>query len=128
MAVARSIPILVVEDSQTVERIVRSLLERNQFTNVEYARDAEAALSRLRAKLFSLVISDWNMRPMSGLDLLRQMREHPMCRQARVVLITADQDPALAAQARAGGADAILRKPLAAETLLAAIENAFAGR
>ena len=77
MAVDLSMPILVVDDYSTMVRIIRNLLKQIGFENVDDANDGSAALVKLRAKPYGLVISDWNMEPMTGYDLLREVRSDP---------------------------------------------------
>ena len=81
MAVDKSTPILVVDDYKTMVRIVRNLLNQLGFDSVDDANDGASALAKLRAKSFGLVISDWAMEPMSGLDLLQAMRADPHSRR-----------------------------------------------
>jgi two-component system chemotaxis response regulator CheY len=69
MGVDPAIGILIVDDFATMSRIIQSLLERSGFTNIEQVHDGQSALDRLKTKNFSLVISDWHMAPMSGLEL-----------------------------------------------------------
>jgi len=66
MALDPSIPVLVVDDYSTMVRIIRNLLRQLGFSNVDDANDGAAALAKMRAKRYGLVISDWNMEPMSG--------------------------------------------------------------
>ena len=71
MAVDLSIPILVVDDYNTMIRIIRNLLRQIGFENIDDAADGSSALARMRGKKYGLIISDWNMEPMTGFDLLR---------------------------------------------------------
>ena len=64
-----NMPILIVDDYKTMLKIVRNLLNQLGFSNVEEAMDGCAALQKIRSKNYGLVISDWNMEPMSGLQL-----------------------------------------------------------
>ena len=66
MSVDLSMPILVVDDYNTMVRIIRNLLRQVGFTNVDDASDGLSALKRLSEKQYGLVISDWNMEPMTG--------------------------------------------------------------
>ena len=66
MAVDLSMPILVVDDYNTMVRIIRNLLRQLGFSDVDDANDGAAALAKMPAKRYGLVISDWNMEPMSG--------------------------------------------------------------
>jgi two-component system, chemotaxis family, chemotaxis protein CheY len=71
MAVDLSISILVVDDYNTMIRIIRNLLRQIGFENIDDAADGSSALARMRGKKYGLIISDWNMEPMTGFDLLR---------------------------------------------------------
>jgi len=71
MAFDLSMPILVVDDYSTMIRIIRNLLKQLGFENVDDATDGSAALAKMQVKKYGLVISDWNMEPMTGYDLLR---------------------------------------------------------
>jgi DNA-binding NtrC family response regulator len=69
MALDPSMPVLVVDDYSTMVRIIRNLLRQVGFSDVDDANDGAAALAKMRAKRYGLVISDWNMEPMSGYEL-----------------------------------------------------------
>src|SRR6516162_6196907 len=77
MAVDLSMPVLVVDDYSTMIRIIRNLLKQLGFENIDDANDGSAALNKMRGKKYGLVISDWNMEPMTGYDLLREVRADP---------------------------------------------------
>src|SRR3982751_3103312 len=81
MAVDRSMPILVVDDYNTMIRIIRNLLRQLGFTDIDDAPDGSIALSKMHIKPYSLVISDWNMEPMTGYELLKQVRADPALAQ-----------------------------------------------
>jgi two-component system chemotaxis response regulator CheY len=117
MAVDKSTPILVVDDYQTMIRIVRNLLHQLGFDNVEDAGDGAAALAKLRQGNFGLVISDWMMEPMSGLELLRQVRADPKLQALAFIMITAENRKERVAQAQQAGADGFIVKPFNAEAL-----------
>ena len=74
MSIDRSINVLIVDDYKTMLRIIRNLLKQINFNNVEEASDGAEALQKLRSGQFGLVISDWNMEPMTGLQLLQEVR------------------------------------------------------
>ena len=74
MAVNHSMPVLIVDDYTTMIRIIRNLLKQLGFANVDEAGDGTAALNMMRQKDYGLVISDWNMEPMTGYELLREVR------------------------------------------------------
>src|SRR5579864_7605543 len=74
MAVDLSMSVLVVDDYNTMIRIIRNLLKQLGFENIDDASDGSAALNKMRSKKYGLVISDWNMEPMTGFDLLKEVR------------------------------------------------------
>ncbi len=74
MSVNKNINILIVDDYTTKLRIIKNLLKQLGFNNVDEATDGTAALEKIKAKEYGLVISDWNMEPMTGLELLKQVR------------------------------------------------------
>jgi two-component system chemotaxis response regulator CheY len=119
-------PILVVDDYQTMVKIVRNLLKQIGFENVDDAADGEAALEKIRAKDYSLVISDWNMEPMSGLELLRRVREEVKKRDMRFLMVTAESKTENVLAAREAGVNSYLVKPFNAQTLRNKIESACA--
>ena len=80
MAVDLSMSVLVVDDYNTMIRIIRNLLKQLGFENIDDASDGSAALNKMRGKKYGLVISDWNMEPMTGYDLLREVRADPESR------------------------------------------------
>ena len=71
MAVDLIMPVLVVDDYGTMIRIIRNLLKQLGFDNIDDASDGSQALDKMRGKKYGLVISDWNMEPMTGYDLLK---------------------------------------------------------
>ena len=117
MAVDKSTPILVVDDYKTMIRIVRNLLQQLGFENVDDAGDGASALLKLRQRAYGLVISDWMMEPMSGIDLLRQVRADPGLQALPFIMITAENRKDRVALAEQAGADAYLVKPFNAEAL-----------
>ena len=74
MSVDMNMSILIVDDYKTMLRIIRNLLKQLGFNNVDEATDGSMALQKLRDKDYGLVISDWNMEPMTGIQLLREVR------------------------------------------------------
>jgi two-component system, chemotaxis family, chemotaxis protein CheY len=117
MAVDKSTPILVVDDYRTMIRIVRNLLHQLGFEDVDDASDGASALAKLRARRFGLVISDWMMEPMSGIELLRQVRADPKLQALPFIMITAENRKDRVAEAERAGADAYVVKPFNAEVL-----------
>ncbi len=90
MAIDMSMPVLVVDDYNTMIRIIRNLLKQLGFEDVDDASDGSAALSKLREKRYGLVISDWNMEPMTGYELLKEVRQDPGLSKTPFIMVTAE--------------------------------------
>jgi two-component system, chemotaxis family, chemotaxis protein CheY len=125
MAVDASMSILIVDDYNTMIRIIRNLLKQLGFENVDDATDGTAALAKMRQKSYSLVISDWNMAPMTGYDLLRQIRSDPNLNTTRFIMITAESKTDNVIAAKKAGVDNYIVKPFNAQTLQHKIQAVF---
>jgi two-component system chemotaxis response regulator CheY len=123
----RNTPILVVDDYKTMVRIVRNLLHQLGFENVEEASDGASALARLRERTFGLVISDWSMEPMSGLELLQELRRDPRLKHLPFIMITAESRAERVRAAEQAGASGYIVKPFNAEALRDQITSVMAG-
>jgi two-component system chemotaxis response regulator CheY len=117
MAVDINIPILIVDDYTTMLRIIRNLLKQLNFNNVDEAMDGSEALRKLREKKFGLVISDWNMEPMTGLQLLREVRSDIKLKATPFIMVTAESKTENVIAAREAGVSNYIVKPFNAETL-----------
>ena len=117
----RSIGVLIVDDYKTMLRIVRNLLKQISFYNVDEANDGAEALQKLRQAEFGLVISDWNMAPMTGLELLQEMRADPRLKSVPFIMITAESKAENVIAAKQAGVNNYIVKPFNAETLQAKI-------
>jgi two-component system chemotaxis response regulator CheY len=117
MGVNKNIPILIVDDNKTVLRIIRSLLGQNGFHNIEEALNGQAALNKIQEKAFGLVISDWNMEPVSGLELLKSLRADARMKQVPFIMVTAEGKPENITTARDAGVSNYIVKPFSSETL-----------
>jgi two-component system chemotaxis response regulator CheY len=115
-----SLPVLVVDDSRTMTTIISKLVHDIGFTNVDQVNDGISALDRLREKKYGLVLSDWDMRPMNGTELIQQIRKDPTTSGALVIMITAKGD---ADVSWLSGADGYLTKPFKADDLREKIEE-----
>ncbi len=126
MALDPSIPVLVVDDYGTMVRIIRNLLRQLGFSDVDDANDGAAALAKMHAKRYGLVISDWNMEPMSGYELLRQVRADPKFGETPFIMVTAESKTDNVVAAKKAGVSNYIVKPFNAQTLRAKIESVFA--
>jgi two-component system, chemotaxis family, chemotaxis protein CheY len=127
MALDPLMPVLVVDDYATMIRIIRNLLRQLGFSDIDDANDGSSALAKMKAKRYGLVISDWNMEPMTGFDLLRQVRSDPGIGTTPFIMITAESKTDNVIAAKKAGANNYIVKPFNAQTLKAKIEAVFAG-
>jgi two-component system, chemotaxis family, chemotaxis protein CheY len=128
MALNPSMSVLVVDDSNLMINIIRSLLSHLGFTDVDAANDGATALAKLRGKRYGLVISDWNMEPMSGYDLLRELRNDPTLKRTPFIMVTSESKTENVIAAKKAGVDNYIVKPFNAQTLKAKIETVLAAR
>ena len=126
MALDHSLSILIVDDYKTMLRIIRNLLKQVAFINVDEASDGNEALAKLQEKAYGLVISDWNMQPMTGLDLLREVRSDVSLQHLPFIMITAESKAENVIAAKEAGVNDYIVKPFNAETLKAKIASVLA--
>jgi two-component system chemotaxis response regulator CheY len=117
MAVDLDMPVLIVDDYKTMLRIIRNLLKQIGFNNVDEATDGQSALEKMREKQYGLVISDWNMEPMTGLELLQQVRADSDLEGTPFVMITAESKTDNVVAAKEAGVSNYIVKPFNAATL-----------
>lgn len=118
MAVDMNMRILIVDDYKTMLRIMRNLLRQLGFENVEEASDGGAALALLQSGgSFDLIISDWNMEPMTGIQLLREVRADAHLKMLPFIMVTAESKSENVIAAKEAGVSNYIVKPFNAETL-----------
>ena len=117
MAVDMNAPVLVVDDYQTMIRIIRNLLKQLGFENVDDAADGREALAKMRGKRYGLVISDWNMEPMTGYELLREVRADEVLKATPFIMVTAESKTENVIAAKRAGVNNYIVKPFNAQTL-----------
>jgi two-component system, chemotaxis family, chemotaxis protein CheY len=117
MAVDMNMNILIVDDYKTMLRIISNLLKQLGFKNIEEASDGTEALRKLREGNFGFVISDWNMVPMTGLQLLKEVRADAKLKQLPFIMVTAESKTENVVEAKTAGVSNYIVKPFNAETL-----------
>src|SRR6185369_10088692 len=117
MSVDMNMNILIVDDYKTMLRIIRNLLKQLGFNNVDEATDGSMALQKLRDKDYGLVISDWNMEPMTGIQLLREVRADAQLKNLPFIMITAESKTENVVAAKEAGVNNYIVKPFNAATL-----------
>ncbi|WP_312782658.1 response regulator [Brevundimonas sp.] len=111
MAADKSMNVLVVDDYKSMVRIVRGMLNQLGFVNVDDAPDGAAAMALLKEKTYGLVLSDWNMQPVTGLELLKQVRAEEKTRTTPFVMVTAEAKVENVIAARQAGVNNYVIKP-----------------
>ena len=128
MAVDMNMNVLIVDDYKTMLRIIENLLKQLGFKNVLQATDGSAAIKILRETSVGLVISDWNMQPMTGLQLLKEVRADDSLKGTPFIMITAESKTENVVAAKEAGVNNYIVKPFNAETLktkISAVLGAF---
>ncbi len=115
MAIDKNINILVVDDYLTMIRIISNLLKQLEFVNIDQALDGKAALEKMSGKSYGLIISDWNMEPMTGLDFLKELRTKG--NNTPFIMVTAESKAENIVAARDAGVNNYIVKPFNADTL-----------
>ena len=111
MAADKSMNVLVVDDYKSMVRIVRGMLNQLGFVNVDDAPDGAAAMAMLKEKDYGLVLSDWNMQPVTGLELLKQVRAEERTKKTPFVMVTAEAKVENVIAARQAGVNNYVIKP-----------------
>ena len=118
MAVDKNMNVLIVDDYNTMLRIIKNLLKQLGFNNVDEATDGQMAFNMLKEKEYGLIISDWNMEPMTGLELLKQVRaSNDNYKNIPFIMITAESKTENVIAAKQAGVNNYIVKPFNAETL-----------
>tara|TARA_S200000501_G_scaffold39394_1_gene32193 strand:- start:353 stop:739 length:387 start_codon:yes stop_codon:yes gene_type:complete len=128
MAVDMKMPILIVDDYKAMLRIVRNLLKQFGFENVDEAANGGEAFNQMKEKQYGLVISDWNMEPMTGIQLLQQVRADANTKDTPFIIIAAESKAENVIAAKEAGVSNFIVKPFNAKTLkqkLTAVLGAF---
>jgi two-component system chemotaxis response regulator CheY len=125
MAVDLSMPVLIVDDYNTMVRIIRNLLRQLGFEHIDDASDGSQALAKMRERQYGLVISDWNMEPMTGYDLLQQVRSDPGLSTTPFIMVTAESKTENVIAAKKAGVSNYIVKPFNAQTLKSKIDSVF---
>lgn len=121
-----NLQILVVDDYSTMVRIIKKLLKTIGYENVDEASNGEEALGKIKQKQYGLIISDWNMEPMTGFDLLKAVRADDTTAKTPFILVTAESKPENVLAAQKAGVSSYLVKPFSAPALKEKIDAVLA--
>ena len=117
-----SVSVLIVDDSRTITHLIADLVRKLGFTDVDIANDGASALDQLRKKQYGLIFSDWEMQPMSGEELLKEIRQDKKLGKIPIILVSAKAGRGASWLA---GASAFLPKPFTEGDLQTAIKRVF---
>ena len=121
-----SIKVLVVDDMSTMRRIVKNVLKQVGYSNIEEAENGKDAWTKLKADSFGLVVSDWNMPGMTGIELLRTVRADPDLKSMPFLMVTAEAQKENIIEAVQAGVSNYIVKPFTAEALQEKLTKIFA--
>jgi two-component system, chemotaxis family, chemotaxis protein CheY len=125
MSLNMDMSVLIVDDYKTMLRIVGNLLKQIGFKNIDEATDGGTALAKLRQKEYGLVISDWNMEPMTGLQLLKEMRADGKLKTVPFIMVNAESKTENVVAAKEAGVSNYIVKPFNAATLKGKLVSVF---
>jgi len=125
MAMDTSINVLIVDDFATMRRIIKGVLKQLGFSNLFEAEDGDAALKELRREKIGLIVSDWNMPNMTGLELLKAVRADNNLKSIPFLMVTAEGQKENVIQAVQAGVSNYIVKPFTPETFNAKLEKIF---
>lgn len=117
MSVDKNMPILIVDDFKMMRRVVRNLLTQLGFSNLDEAADGAEALQKIKQKQYKLVVSDWNMEPMSGIELLEKVKSSPDTQSIDFIMLTAEGKTDNIIKAKQLGVNSYIVKPFTAKVL-----------
>ena len=123
MSLNKNMRVVIVDDYTTMLRILRNLLRQLEINNVDEANDGDTAYHLMQKNPPDLVISDWNMVPVTGLDLLRKVRADAKLKHIPFIMVTAESKTENVVAAKQAGVSNYIVKPFNAETLRAKIAS-----
>ena len=119
--------VLIVDDFATMRKILRNILKQIGFTDINEADDGNTALKALQKEKFDLVLCDWNMPEMPGIDLLNTVRSDDALKDIPFVMVTAEAQKDNILGAVQAGVSSYIVKPFTAETIAAKLKKVFGG-
>lgn len=125
MAINKKMPVLIVDDYKTMLRIIKNLLNQLGFENVDEATDGLSAFKKAKEKAYGLVISDWNMEPVSGYEFLKMVRSDAELKSLPFIMVTAESKTDNVIAAKQAGVNNYIVKPFTGVTLKQKIESVF---
>jgi len=119
--------VLVVDDFATMRRILKNVLREVGFSDISEADDGHTALRELKKETYDLVLCDWNMPGMPGIQLLHEVRSDEALKNTPFIMVTAEAKKENILEAVKGGVSNYIVKPFTAETIREKLEKVFGG-
>ena len=117
--------VLIVDDFATMRRIVKNILRQLGFTNISEADDGKTALQALKKEKYDLILSDWNMPGMPGIELLKAVRSDDELKDIPFLMVTAEAEKENIVEAVKLGVSNYIVKPFTAETMSEKLRKIF---
>jgi len=117
--------VLIVDDFATMRRILRNILKQIGFTNISEADDGKTALKKMKKDNFDLILCDWNMPEMTGLELLNKVKSDDELKNIPFVMVTAEAQKDNIVEAVKAGVSNYVVKPFTAETISEKLQKVF---
>ncbi|ARJ67624.1 two-component system response regulator [Magnetospirillum sp. ME-1] len=115
MYIDKNIDILIVDDNKSIRMILKNILRMLGFKNSYEAEDGSMAFQMMKAYSYGLVLSDWNMEPITGLQLLKEIRSNVQLQKTPFIMITAESGISNLKAAKAAGVTDYIVKPFDAK-------------
>jgi len=125
MALNTNIKILIVDDFATMRKIIKNILLQLGFKDILEADDGTTALELLKKQKVDLIISDWNMPKMPGIELLKAIRKNEELKDIKFIMVTAEAQKESVVEAIKHGVNQYVIKPFTPETLKEKLEKVF---
>jgi len=120
--------ILIVDDQDSILRIIKGLLVELGYNDIRTASNGQKACAVLKQEKIEMVISDWNMPQMSGIELLKYVRHDPQLLNLPFIMVTAEAEKDNIVEAIQAGVDQYVVKPFSADDLKKKMDLAFRKR
>ncbi|AOT08631.1 response regulator [Pseudoalteromonas luteoviolacea] len=109
--------ILIVDDTYFMRELISESLQERGFKELTQASNGEEALRALSHKDYDLIVTDWNMPKVNGVELIKRMKQNPSCRDTKVIMLTGDTTPEKILEMKALGVNGYISKPFTPELL-----------
>ena len=125
--IRQNIKVLLVDDTKLILAVHKALLKQLGFRKVKTASNGDDAYKLIQLGDFDLVLCDWNMPGVNGLDLLQMLRGHTATQELPFIMISGESEQMAIDEAKRKGASAFIAKPFQPEELLSKVSQVLGG-